>query len=63
VENSSYVLFASTNLSGDYEGRVTPHMGSSMGSEISARSHQFVSSISNGKKNNTKACNYSKITI
>jgi hypothetical protein len=50
VGNSSYVSFASTNLSGDLEGRVTPHKGSSMGSEISAPSHQFVSSISIGKK-------------
>ena len=28
VENSSYVLFASTNLSGEYDGQVTPHNGS-----------------------------------
>ena len=50
VENSSYVLFASTNLSGDYDDQITPHKGGSTGSEISAARHQFVSSTSHGKK-------------
>jgi len=50
VENSIYVLFGSTDLSGDCNVQVTPHMGGSILSEISAARLQFVSSTSHGKK-------------
>jgi hypothetical protein len=50
VENSSCVLFGSTNLSGDCGGQVTPHKGSSTRSAIYASRHQFVSSTSHSKK-------------